>query len=345
MIILEINKRINNMVDRNSKKYFNKYYELIVDYEQENIKKGYKVIDKINNKDISSREITEIFTSSKCKFCGSTDAVFSKTEHMYPESVGNKVFISKHSECDNCNAKFGETIENDFYNFLGETLAINQVPAKGKRSRFKSYDKDLKVLTDADEKLTIKTTSNNIKFLGNNTIDFAFRKNYKLLNVYKTLLKMAISTISETDNINLNFSKMLLNYENPTRYEFFLKIFSPIPLSNEIRVILYKRKDNKFETFVPTYHFAFIDRNILLEIPVFSDSDIDTISKGIEKCLLSPIPFNFEINEKENIYLDIKTYKFEDLIEDNKIHNINWILKCDKITSIELSDKDKNEEF
>ncbi len=55
----------------------------------------------------------------RCRFCDRAEPLvhFRKDAHVYPEALGNKRFFT-YWECDDCNERFGGSIENDLGNFI-----------------------------------------------------------------------------------------------------------------------------------------------------------------------------------------------------------------------------------
>ena len=65
---------------------------------------------------VSSGKVFNGITSGerRCRFCGRVlcETHFQKVAHAISVSLGNKKFICA-DECDECNEKFGQSLEND----------------------------------------------------------------------------------------------------------------------------------------------------------------------------------------------------------------------------------------
>ncbi len=92
-----------------------------------------------------SRESEYIGKNEKiCSLCSkkSPEVTFKKKSHIIPESLGNKIYFSN-EECDDCNEKFGNELENE----LAKYFNLNRVwrGVKGKKSEPK-----IKLKNDGD---------------------------------------------------------------------------------------------------------------------------------------------------------------------------------------------------
>lgn len=85
----------------------------------------YPVIDQGFGPTSSPIIVDPDFPRGVCRFCEreAGAVTFRKEAHAIPAALGNKNVISK-SECDECNRKYGESIEIDLANFLGPLRTI-----------------------------------------------------------------------------------------------------------------------------------------------------------------------------------------------------------------------------
>lgn len=67
----------------------------------------------------------------RCRFCGRvlSESYFQKEAHAISVSLGNKKFFCA-DECDECNEKFGQSLENDVTQFFQVPLSLYQVPKR-----------------------------------------------------------------------------------------------------------------------------------------------------------------------------------------------------------------------
>lgn len=77
--------------------------------------------------------------NNTCRFCGKTtdEVKFGDKCHAIPEFFGNKRIITK-NECDECNHKFGETIENHLANYTLPIRNITRVYGKSGIPKYKN---------------------------------------------------------------------------------------------------------------------------------------------------------------------------------------------------------------
>ena len=166
-----------------------------------------------------------------CRFCGKSypEAKFSKKAHLFPESLGNKVHFSDF-ECEICNYKFG-LYENDFSNFIGPYRTISEIPTKGGNPKFKSRKKEMKIELVQDNIIDINISAPN----SNN--NFSYSRDgeilkiqsegnpYKPINVFKCLLKTAVSMANHDDLVDLSETiKFLMDdsYVTNPSYDFII---------------------------------------------------------------------------------------------------------------------------
>lgn len=313
------------MIDKENFDFYNEYYDLIIDYEQANTDACNCVLDRVNKIIYDSKEFKKIYTGRCCKYClrPITKTNFTKKEHMYSDFLHNKVFISKNLECDECNAYFGEHFENDLYNYLVEILSFNSTKGKNHIAHLVSKEDKKKGLKINDIYTNPNTKDVNIELkgkyiLGENNLKLEItKKSYYLLNVYKQLLKMALSTIPISEYANVTMNVDFLKTNDIYQTEMFFKVINKSLLSEDIRVMLYKRKTNEIEndTILPYFVFAFMDKNYLLQVPVYSNDDHQKFSQKEYKTHFKLIPLDF--NE-----LSLKKYIYKELDKNEKNPNM-----------------------
>jgi len=132
-----------------------------------------------------------------CRFCGKSTAVggvtFKKIAHAIPEALGNKGLILN-EECDDCNERFGNTIEQDlisYFNFHRVFWAIkgkNGVP----KISFKNGYFERK-----ENKFVIgyKPGPSEGAFKDLKEVTLVSHDRIATVNIYKSLCKIAISVI------------------------------------------------------------------------------------------------------------------------------------------------------
>jgi len=231
-----------------------------------------------------------------CRFCGKSypEVKFSKIAHLFPESLGNKVHFSDF-ECDNCNYKFG-LHENDFSNFLGPYRTISEIPKKGGYPKFKSRKEEMKIeqveKNIIDVNISEQNNNNNISYSRDGEIlrIQAEGNPYKPINIFKCLLKTAVSMVGQDDLVDLSETiKFLMDdsYVTNPSYDFILSMhqyFIPGNFNVPPFLIQYK-KSAKYEKFpAPSQIFIFYIRNLIYQIFIpFHAKDDLLYNPGIER--------------------------------------------------------------
>ncbi len=192
---------------------FDEVYELLIEHEK---------LDDINADKIYLNDNINKF----CRFCFPTEDLktFKKIAHAIPETIDNKRLISK-NECDNCNSKFGISIEDDFGKFIMPFKVISKTFGKNNKITCKdNVNPKNKIVTsksknifddfeEASSKCVIQDSSdsNFTEFDKNNgTLKIRIpRQTYIPINVYKAFIKMFISILPTK-----NFGEELENIVN-----------------------------------------------------------------------------------------------------------------------------------
>lgn len=237
----------------------------------------------------------------KCRFCNGIEPIaqFKHISHVVPEFLGNK-FLFSNDECDECNRKFGNTIENDLANFVGIHRTLTAI--KGKNGiPSKEYQKEReKIYYNKDNILSIVAHANSEAIsisLKEKTLRIESQKEpYYPIGVFKALTKIALSVMPE--NYLSDFSKNLnwLNESNEINTFLppqviralytFIPGFTPFPA---IQTLLIKRKDGIFDMPYMIFRIAF--KNFIYQIPLFRDiNDLPHIGESHDKMIMHLIP-------------------------------------------------------
>jgi HNH endonuclease len=215
-----------------------------------------------------------------CRFCHKKYPFvsFSKDAHVFSEFLGNKYLVSDF-ECDDCNIKFGK-YENDLANFLGIVRTIQSVKGK-KTPKFKSTDKQLEAesIQDIEEGSIVKLR----RFDGlNKTFHFDKEKQqtvityekgpYTPLNVYKSILKMALSIIDEQHLDDYNFAfEYLRTTKHDNRISGFAIITSySMPLTFQYEHpagMLFKKINLNENAFTHVFSFSALNQIFQIVLP------------------------------------------------------------------------------
>ena len=142
-----------------------------------------------------------------CRFCGRTiqDTTFKEKSHAISESLGCKNLICL-EECDACNHRFNETIEQDIANFFHFNLILKGVKGKHGMATLKSDEVSITNDTSSRETLGRDTLVFRVKDMPN-THDpkemvkclsqklSSIRTHFIPQNVYKCFCKYVLSLI------------------------------------------------------------------------------------------------------------------------------------------------------
>lgn len=294
--------------DQNAVKYYDENYRPLFLYIQKATKGGYEITDVLKN--ITTQGTYYVYdTSARCRFCGKTapDVSFKEKAHLFSESLGNKLFVSKNNECDSCNHIFSQ-YEVDLNTFLYPYLMLNNIRGKNGAKKYRSNDKSSRIeqtkdgikITDMYGKTKIR--EDEIK----KEIQYMFDLNpYSLSNVYRAILKMALSILPEQYFKKFTLATKSLVDRKLLGCEVISFDFFPGFNRFEFTVIGFEKKVS--DSIIPSYQFAIMNGDFLIQIPVFSDDDIaNNLGKKIRLDIVpTPTPFDNDIilgSKKHSIY-------------------------------------------
>lgn len=331
---LRKNNETINILDLDMKmksfEYYDMNYSPLFLYMQRSKTGGFEVVDILKEKVVSNPLFKITDSQKRCRYCGKTvpEVSFNKKEHIFPESIGNKLFISKGCECDDCNKFFGENYENDLNAFLFPCIVLNGIVGKNGHKKYKSFD-TTSTVDFSNDILTIKEQIGKAKIRfdeANKQIFYDFDiQPYSLAKVYKILLKMALAILPE-DSVK-DYQIMNNNIMNDCLlgYEYLIYNFYPGFNRFDLATIGWIRKSD--DSTLPTYQFAIMNGNFLLQIPLYNDRDI-AANNGKTftiNCLSTPTPFDCSIMG------DVKSQVLQ--VKDTSItpaHTITMTLKYDE---------------
>lgn len=185
-----------------------------------------------------------------CRFCGkkAPQTTFKNKAHAISQALGNK-YIVTNEECDLCNHKFGNGIEQDLIRYIQHFGAIYGIKGKNGTPTVRGKNFELK----KDVILNIKYSGNTKIFEGNPEkviIPLEFNGLISQQNIYKALCKYVLSVI---DKSQLEFYKETILWINGTKKVSILPkigiLKHPDLYSEHPSITLYQRKTNN--TFLP----------------------------------------------------------------------------------------------
>jgi HNH endonuclease len=230
----------------------------------------------------------------RCRYCGTTDKhSFRKRAHTLPEAVGNKSLISL-DECDECNAFFGNTVEDHFSKYLGIHRTLHQI--KGKKG-VPAYGVPGQAprLWRSGENQFAATAGLGDNFL---EIDISSRKGtiralkqpYSPRGVFKCLVKIAIAVMPSTELGNfartIAWLRAHASVEEGKASSYFCFTSKSDMVRAGIDIILLRRKDPAAKLPHMSLFLAFSKFTFQIFIP-YSSGDQHFVG---EKIQVSPFP-------------------------------------------------------
>lgn len=213
-----------------------------------------------------------------CRYCGKSypEVKFSTNAHTFPEGIGNKYHLSDF-ECDDCNHKFGK-YENDFINYIGPFRTLAELTGKKGVPKYKSRDKKMSIEQVYKDTLDIKLSAIGLKNRivkkpdGSGMLIQVEGDPYTPINVFRCLLKTAISLVDSEDLNHLSDSIRFLmddNYMTDPTMDFIFtihKYFIPGNFNVPPFLIHYKKGFNFLGYSAPSLIFIFYIRNLILQL-------------------------------------------------------------------------------
>jgi hypothetical protein len=218
-----------------------------------------------------------------CKFCGRTnkETKFSNRSHVIPIGLGNNRLFSN-IECNECNQKYGEIIDNDLVKYLEIERAINRkidlqihkLKNPGKKSYIKR-DKGIVIInSDWEKNPSIKVTEKDGK--GYTTIQYP---PFRPLNICKALARIALFCIPEKDLIK---NQQIWKYFHG-KIELPLSVLTYyVPRLNAAAAVHILTKSNMFSN-EPSSMISLFYGNFILILPFSKEGEKYTKILNIEK--------------------------------------------------------------
>ena len=242
-----------------------------------------------------------------CRFCGknSKETSFRNKAHAISESLGFKNIILN-EECDECNKKFGDSIEQDLLEWLKFFIPFFKIKGKKGHPEFKYQngsmkyieEKDIIAICSKDNTFNQKTKEFNIK------LDSC--RKIKPVDIYKALVKYAIGTI-ENKKVLDKFNKTIKWINSDIKADKLPKIpycIAPIGMGTKLSTYIRKNDDNSIPYMF--CNLSLICLQIFFIIP-FSDSDsCDFIEDKEYNTFIDRIPF-FKFHPENWIFQDFSS--------------------------------------
>lgn len=248
---------------------------------------------------------------NSCRFCGKVypNAKFTKDAHVIPQSIGNRYLLSNF-ECDACNELFGK-YENSFTNYLSHLRPFNNIVNKNRKNKGVKH-------TETKTGLQIQSVESGIELYVRNsdtqivsvnyekkevTIEIT-RPKYIPFHIYKTILKIALCAIHESEVNLIKEAFNILqsdNFNNTLSEAGYFRIYDTIVHGNMFWPkpfgLLYRKKVEAKEKLNPSKVFSLFFANHVFQIclPLYVE-DQNLTGKKFE-VLRSPIPITQSLVE------------------------------------------------
>ncbi|MBZ0181793.1 MAG: hypothetical protein K8F60_05000 [Melioribacteraceae bacterium] len=236
---------------------------------------NYKLIIKISTAEDKHPGIIGNKNPRNCRFYNHKDnpTTFKKDAHVVPEGIGNRRLLSYH-ECDYCNEYFGNSIEDDFNKYFGPYRTLHQIKGKKGTPTYQPKKGGDRIEFDAEtNSLLASLNFDNIE-INENEKTLKLRtvtQPFKYINVYKCLLKIALTIIPEEELQYLEDSLKFLTDEY--KYD---ELF-PVNITNtgdrgieHIELYIFKRKVDDCKT--PYYLFILRFKSIIIQTYLYINS-------------------------------------------------------------------------
>lgn len=214
-----------------------------------------------------------------CRFCKKKipDTTFRKDSHIIPELLGNKYLISDF-ECDNCNNIFS-AYENDLANWLGMVRIVLGTKGKIKTPKYKSAKHEIETNTINlnDQKLLMVSKKTGDAAIttdlstGKTTLKYT-KQAYIPIKVYKSILKIALSIVSDTEINQYDLTtEFLVQQTRDDCFDKFAKVIChQLPLiqfcAHKPIIFLFRKKDDFIK--IPKHVFILYYANYIYSFPL-----------------------------------------------------------------------------
>jgi hypothetical protein len=248
----------------------------------------------------------------RCRFCGKTnpEVSFKDNAHVIPESIGNTTLFSTY-ECDSCNHFFGETIEDHLSKYLLPYKICSTISGKKNKLSYESIKKNRIDVTDYNIDVIESDNGALIEWIDNKRFKLKMiRQTYIPIMVFKSLVKMALSIVpeSELDDLNNTFlwlkNKESCIEDNFGKYVVY-RFITGKRIQRNIQVTICKRRNDL--KILPMYIFniCFSNYNFQIIVPCLKyDKMLDGVSLNMPY-LPTVYDFYFEQFHISNDIIDL----------------------------------------
>lgn len=214
----------------------------------------------------------------KCRFCGKTEpeVSFKERAHAFPEFTGNKTHFS-YEECDSCNHKFSEGIEDNLAKYTKNFHSFGQIRGKKGvptiKNNVEGGEFRVELGKDALE-ITIPQNSA-VLSLEKNVAEFTVNTEPLIpLSAFKCLVKMGLSLLDKSelelfsDAITWLQQDICAPVNCPKELFRVMRTFTPGPIPYKgVHSCFFKRKDDSCSVPYMTYLTCFGNNTFQIVLP------------------------------------------------------------------------------
>ncbi|WP_312910639.1 HNH endonuclease [Stutzerimonas nitrititolerans] len=231
----------------------------------------------------------------KCRFCkkSESETTFNDKAHAIPECFGNHQLVLA-DECDSCNKFFSQNLEVHLDKYTRPFRVMGQIQGKRGVPNYQSNNQKSKIKHGEIPTFVSPATENFFTIDKENkivTVNY-HREPYIPLGVYKALVKIALSTIEDKNELTA-FNETIAWLMCPDQTKSVIKpalvieTFIPGPRPTcGVAVSLFRRKPSCSGEPYAIFMIAF--GNIAMQLIVPSIVDGTTLTT---KCIAFPTPF------------------------------------------------------
>lgn len=255
-----------------------------------------------------------------CRFCNcdSSKVTFKNDAHLVSDFIGNTDLFSNF-ECDECNTRFGQ-FESDLANYIGISRSILGLNGHRKAPSFVAKKLSVKSRSFIGNNILILSKEDLLEYnsiedrkSGKTTITYD-KPSYVPINVYKALVKAALSILPEDEvrnnyTLGIHFLQGKFNISGAHIDGYKL----PFQYNMPLHIMVFKKRCD--EDLVPTHIIGFYFQNQIIYLPLpFHKHDIAGYKQEIK------IPYPPPIFCIENPSINVTPFPFDaDLSGLNKV--------------------------
>lgn len=247
-----------------------------------------------------------------CLFCGGAfgEVTFKSDAHLLSKHLGNSDLFSDF-ECHDCNLKFGR-MENDLAKFLG----ISKSLAKAKGDKMESFKGRLLSAHSrsfiGDDFLIL--APKDVVRDGNKTYIRYVKNPYTPVNVYKALVKFALSVLPN-EIVKQSFLKGLAFLKDKLRIEHGAALsWYTLPFNNTLPLYVLVFQKKALEANLPTYMMSFYFNNYIINLPLLMHVE-DIWSDGQCQIIIPPPYFANE----QHLGVPVHAHALRDFASTEKV--------------------------